>query len=335
MEAVPRVDLRDAVSSSGRAGFARTLREGLLATGFVRVVGHGVDPALVARVHDLFAEFFACDEATKRAAGGVPGGQRGFTPFGVEHAKDVATPDLKEFFHVGQEPGEQSALRTVYPANVWPEKPAGLREASLALYRSLEETAEVLLRAIEDAFALPAETLAGMLREGNSILRAAHYPPVTTPPPIATPPPVVATPPPIATPPPAAAREPAVRAAPHEDINLITLLCGATDEGLELRTTTGRWLEVPARPGEIVADVGDMLARVTNRRLPATTHRVVARGEAARRHRYSLPFFAHPRPECDLSVLPAFLEPGEAPRFAPITAAAFLEERLREIGLVS
>jgi isopenicillin N synthase-like dioxygenase len=126
-----------------------------------------------------------------------------------------------------------------------------------------------------------------------------------------------------------------VRAAPHEDINLITLLCGATDSGLELQARSGRWIEIPARPDEIVADVGDMLARITNGWLPSTTHRVIARGASARRHRYSLPFFAHPRPECELRVLPSFVTRDMPARFPPITAQAFLEERLREIGLVS
>jgi isopenicillin N synthase-like dioxygenase len=151
-----------------------------------------------------------------------------------------------------------------------------------------------------------------MLPGGNSILRAVHYPPV-----------------------PADADPRALRAAPHEDINLITLLPAASDEGLEILTPTGDWLPVSARPGEIVADAGDMLARMTNGRIPATTHRVVASGDAATRSRYALPFFAHPRPACDLGVAGEFLEAGDTPRFPPIRAEAFLEERLREIGLIS
>jgi isopenicillin N synthase-like dioxygenase len=310
---VERVDLRG-LAQPGRVRdrVLDTLLGGLAETGFVRVVGHGVDPALVQRTHALFGAFFALDEATKRRVGGVAGGQRGYTPFGVEHARDCALPDQKAFFHVGQELPAGHPLTDVYPVNVWPTDVPGLRAAALALYRELERVAAALLHAIADALVSPSDSLAGMIRHGNSILRAAHYPPVE-----------------------AGADPRAMRAAPHEDINLITLLCGATDDGLELRTHDGEWLAVASHPEEIVADVGDMLARVTNGRLPATTHRVLARGDAARRARQSLPFFAHPRPECALDVLPALLAEGDAPRLPPITAQAFLEERLREIGLVS
>lgn len=313
MDSVRCVDLRDAAASGGaRARFLGELRDGLVETGFVRVVGHGVDPDLVDRTHACFARFFALDEAAKGRVGGIAGGQRGFTPFGVEHARDSARPDQKEFFHVGQALPSGHPLRDVYPANVWPDEIPTLRVCALALYRALERTATALLRAIARGFGLDEAVFAEMIVDGNSILRAAHYPPVDE-----------------------SADPLAMRAAPHEDINLLTLLCGATDDGLELRTRSGTWTAVETQPGEIVADVGDMLARVTHDRLPATTHRVVARGAAARRHRQSLPFFAHPRPEVDLSVMDAFLEAGETPRFAPITAQAFLDERLREIGLVS
>ncbi len=313
MQNVRRIDLRDAEGDEAkRRSFRDTLLDGLVETGFVRVAGHGVGDALVARTHALYADFFALEQAEKQLVGGLAGGQRGFTPFGVEHARDSARPDQKEFFHVGQEPAPDSPLRGVYPENVWPDAPAGLRETSMTLYRELERVAGTLLREIALAFGLSPDRFSSMIVEGNSILRAAHYPPE-----------------------PEGADPHAMRAAPHEDINLVTLLCHATDEGLELLPRSGEWMAVEGRPGEIVADVGDMLARITNGRLPATTHRVVARGEAAGRHRYALPFFAHPRPECDLSVLPAFVREGERPHFPPITAQVFLEERLREIGLIS
>lgn len=310
---VERVDLGDWRDPNSRDDFRTRLEAGLTETGFVRLVGHGIEDTLVDRAHALFAQFFAQSEEAKLGAGGIAGGQRGFTPFGVEHARDCDEPDLKEFFHVGQELVSEHPLCAVYPPNVWPEAPAALRETALALYRALESAARALLEAIEDAFHLEVGALSGMIVHGNSILRAAHYPPVERTPP---------------------GSAELVRAAPHEDINLITLLCGATHAGLELLDRDGAWVEVPARPGEIVADVGDMLARVTNGALPATTHRVVARGRAGRADRYSLPFFAHPRPDCDLSVLPQFVSDEAPPRFAPITAGAFLEERLREIGLI-
>jgi isopenicillin N synthase-like dioxygenase len=147
-----------------------------------------------------------------------------------------------------------------------------------------------------------------MIELGNSVLRVLHYPPVT-------------------------AADGALRAAAHEDINLITLLCEATDSGLELLAPDGEWLAVECAPGQMVVDAGDMLARLTNEVVPATTHRVVNPSTAAHRDRYSLPFFAHPAPSCDLSVLPAFVSETRPPRFPPTTAGAFLEQRLREIGV--
>jgi isopenicillin N synthase-like dioxygenase len=313
MESIHLVDIRDHTSDDAgrRAAFSRTLRHGLEEHGFLRVAGHAVDGALMARAFELYAAFFALDEADRVVCGGVSGGQRGHTPFGVEHARDHPVPDLKEFFHVGQELDPADPLWAVYPANVWPEALPELRPTTLALYRSLEECAEVLLEALADAFELPRGAFASMLERGNSILRIAHYPPIG-----------------------AEVDARALRAAPHEDINLVTLLCEASESGLEILARSGKWVPVVAGPGEIIADAGDMLARITNGVVPATTHRVVAGPGAAERHRYSMPFFAHPRPECDLSVLPRFVATGEAPRFPPITAGGFLDERLREIGLV-
>jgi isopenicillin N synthase-like dioxygenase len=312
MESIHLVDIRDHTSGdpAKREALATTLRHGLEQHGFLRVAGHGVDARLMARAFALYEAFFALREDERAACGGVSGGQRGYTPFGVEHARDHPVADLKQFFHVGQELPPADPLAEVYPANVWPVSLPELRSTTLALYRALEDCARVLLESLALAFELPVDVFAGMLERGNSILRIAHYPPV------------------------GAGVDPrALRAAPHEDINLITLLCEASESGLEILTREGEWLPVIAGPGEIIADAGDMLARITNGVVPATTHRVVASRGAASRDRYSMPFFAHPRPECDLSVMPRFVAPGDEPRFAPITAGGFLDERLREIGL--
>ena len=311
MQQIPRIALADYEQASpgqdARRRFCDTLRASLCEWGFVRVGDHGIDAALIARVYVHFERFFALPAAAKDDCGGAAGGQRGYTPFGVEHAKGHAAPDLKEFFHVGQEPAGD------YPENRWPADTPDLREDALALFRELERCAARLLEALAEAFDLDRDRFAELVRGGNSILRAAHYPPV----------------PPDADP-------TSVRAAAHEDINLITLLCEATDAGLEIRPPgSPQWLAVEALPGELVVDSGDMLSRMTNDVLPATTHRVVNPPGAATRHRYSLPFFAHPRPECDLSVLPRFAGPERPVRHPPITAGAFLDERLREIGLVS
>lgn len=311
---VPKLDLRDAQSADLeiRVRFRQGLRAALTEFGFVRIVGHQIDEALIQSVYRAFETFFSGDEGNKALCNSAAGGQRGFTAFGLEHAKDQSEPDLKEFYHVGRELPPNHPLRARYPDNIWPADIPGLRAASLALYDALDTCAGSLLESLALSFELPEGTFTGMLREGNSILRVLHYPPLAE-----------------------AATGEAMRAAPHEDINLITLLCDATDAGLEILTQQGDWLAVPACAGEIVVDAGDMLARVTNDVVPATTHRVVTPDSARHRDRYSLPYFAHPYPACDLSVLQAFVGPNSPAKYPPISAAAFLDERLKEIGLIS
>lgn len=311
---IPTLDLRhyNADRASGRRGeMVRTLGDGLVEFGFLNVDGHGIEADLVRDVYALWRRFFELPEVVKARYAGVEGGARGFTPFGIEHAKGRVQADLKEFYHVGQEPPPGHRLRQVYPENLWPAEIPGIGEASMALYRRLEETARVILRALAAYFELPEETFSGMTEQGQSLLRIIHYPPV-----------------------PDRVEPGAVRAAEHEDINLITLLPEATDSGLEILSREGEWLPVASGPGEIVVDAGDMLSRTTNQVVPATTHRVVnPEGEAARRERYSMPFFVHPYPEVDLTVMERFVSAERPPRFPPITAGEFLEERLREIGL--
>ncbi|MEM6454799.1 MAG: 2-oxoglutarate and iron-dependent oxygenase domain-containing protein [Acidobacteriota bacterium] len=311
---IPTIDLADFhhADPNQRSAFVRTLGEGLEHFGFLTVEGHGVDHAVIRRVYEAFETFFALPDATKRRYAGVEGGARGYTPFGVEHAKGSDVPDLKEFWHVGQEPPADHPLRAVYPPNVWPAEVPSLHDDVRAFYRALETCAATLLEGIAMYYDLPQDTFASMMQHGNSILRAIHYPPVPDDRPMG-----------------------AVRAAAHEDINLITLLCEATEPGLEILTHDGSWLPVTALDGQIVVDAGDMLSRVTNGVVPATTHRVVNPPGAARdRHRYSMPFFVHPYPDCDLTVLPRFVSDDRPAQFPPITAGAFLQQRLREIGLI-
>src|SRR5579864_2788719 len=314
--AVPTIDLSDYTScdTSLRARAIAELGGSLVDIGFVVVEGHQIDERLVRDVYALWRRFFALDEAAKRRYAGIEGGARGYTPFGVEHARDHPTPDLKEFWHVGQELPPDHPLAHEYPPNVWPRELPELRQPTLALYHELERVAELLLMALAEHFALPEETFAAMTRGGNSVLRILHYPPV-------------------APGRPAAAAAPALRAAPHEDINLITLLCEATDSGLELLRRDGSWLPVAARPGQLVVDSGDMLCRLTNAVVPATTHRVVNPPASANRDRYSMPFFVHPRAACDLAVLDRFVSAERPCRFPPILAGELLDRRLREIGV--
>jgi len=320
--AVPTFDLSDYTScdTSMRSRGIATLGGALVDIGFVVVEGHQVDGGLVREVYSLWQRFFALDEAAKGRYAGVEGGARGYTPFGVEHARDNPMPDLKEFWHVGQELPAGHALAGEYPPNVWPRELPELRQPTLALYRELERVAELLLKALAEHFALPEETFAAMMRGGNSVLRILHYPPVPWPAPAM---PAM----------PAMSAASALRAAPHEDINLVTLLCEATGSGLELLRRDGAWLPVEARPGQIVVDAGDMLSRVTNQAVPATTHRVVNPPPSANRDRYSMPFFVHPYPACDLAVLERFVSAERPRRFPPVTAGELLSRRLTEIGL--
>jgi isopenicillin N synthase-like dioxygenase len=329
MRGIPTLNLRGYRRGTPieRAQFARELRDGLCELGFVALEGHGIDPVLIRSVFRRFETFFSLPEVEKLACAGVAGGQRGFTPFGIEHARDRMHADLKEFFHVGQPcPGESVAevsdegefAREVatYPANVWPKDSRELEADAVCMFRALERCAQELLCALAESFDLPRETFAAMMHGGNSILRALHYPPVS----------------------PEAAHG-ALRAAAHEDINLITLLCEASESGLEIMRPARAgeaegWLPVEVSRGQIVVDSADMLSRVTNGVIPATTHRVVNPAPGSNAHRYSLPFFAHPRPSCDLSVIDRFVTSERPCAYPPITAGEFLEQRLHEIGLL-
>ncbi len=308
---IPTVDLDDYTSGDGaaRSRMIGTLGDGLREFGFLNVEGHGIDASLIQVTYELWQRFFKLPDDVKRRYAGFARGALGYTPFGVEHAKDNPLPDLKEFWHVGQEPPEGHSFRQVYAANVWPAEIPEIRQPTLRLYKSLERVAENLLRALAEYFAMPRDTFSSMMDVGNSILRIIHYPPVRP------------------------EHEPAVRAAAHEDINLITLLCEATDSGLEILTREGEWMAVESGPGQIVVDAGDMLSRFTNEIVPATTHRVVNPAEDAARDRYSMPFFVHPYPDCDLTIPERFVSAENPPKHPPITAGEFLERRLREIGL--
>lgn len=297
-DAIAHLDLRpfrDGDETDRRA-FSSALMAGLKRHGFITLEGHLVDETLLADSYRLAAQFFALPEAAKRAYAGA---LRGYTPFGVEHAKDHAAPDLKEFWQIGHEKGGE------HP-NVWPDEPAAFRDTFLTLFERLFETGGLLLEAIALGLDLPADYFAPRVEGGTSLLRLLHYPPI-----------------------PEGVDPDCVRAAAHEDINLITLLVAADGAGLELLDKDGRWLPVETARGDLVVDTGDMMARITNGVLPATTHRVV-NPTGPNVSRYSMPFFLQPRSEVVLDVIDSCRGEGDA---APMTAGAFLNQRLKAIGL--
>ena len=297
-------------------GFAQEFGASFSKYGFAVVTDHGLDPDLVVRGWTMTKAYFDRPDAAKRADV-LPGrgGARGYTPFGTEIAKDAAAHDLKEFFHVGRDLplGDASAhvLRSSMPDNIWPQGPAEFRETMQALYAAFDAVGLQLLSAIARYLRLAPDWFDQPVGLGNSVLRLLHYPPVTS-------------------------EGPAVRAGAHEDINLITLLLGAEEAGLEILRPDGSWLGIAPPPDALVVNVGDMLQRLTNHVLPSTTHRVRNPSAERRVHsRYSMPFFVHLRSDHLIETLPGCIAADRPNRYPdPILADDYLTQRLREIGLI-
>ncbi|MGQ4584100.1 2-oxoglutarate and iron-dependent oxygenase domain-containing protein [Lysobacter sp. F60174L2] len=307
---IPTLDIRR--FDSDRDAFVAEIGAAYREWGFAGIRGHGIPQERIAAAYDVFERFFALPEEVKRkyhVAGS--GGARGYTPYGVETAKGAQHFDLKEFWHVGREVPRESKYAAVMPPNLWPDEIPEFREIAYGLYESLDRLGARILSALALHIGLAEDYFADKTNCGNSILRPIHYPPITTP------------------------EIPNERAGAHEDINLITLLVGASAAGLEVRSHQGEWMPFTAEADTIVVNIGDMLQRLTNHVYPSTTHRVVnPQGEAARQPRYSTPFFLHPNPDFLIDVLPSTITPGNPSRYPePITAQAYLDERLREIKL--
>ncbi len=296
-----------------RGDFTDRIGQGWREFGFVAVRDHGIDDDVIESAYAAFRAFFALPEHAKQGLR-LPGkgGARGYTGFGVEQARDHTVPDLKEFWHVGREIEDNNPYPDILLPNLWPQEPAGFRTAALDLYSALDDLGNRVLEAIALDLGLERDWFADKVDRGNSVLRAIHYPPI------------------------AGAPEGAVRAARHEDINLITLLIGSKEQGLEILTRDGQWVPVTTLPGSIVVNVGDMLQRLTNHVYPSTTHQVVnPPGEAARQSRYSIPFFLHPNPDFVIETLPQCIRADNPDRYPEsITSHGYLVERLREIGLL-
>jgi len=307
-DAVPTLDAR----SAGSEQFARDISAAYEEYGFVIIQNHGIDKQVIDQCLSCFRQFFALPEAQKKryqVPGG--GGARGYTPFGIETAKDSKHHDLKEFWHVGRElpPGSRYA-RDMAP-NIWVDAIPGFRESTLSLYESFDTLGRRLLAPIAHTLGLPKHYFDDKVNFGNSVLRVIHYPPMAPEP------------------------TPSVRAGAHEDINVITLLLGAEEAGLEVKDHDGRWIAINPPAGSLVCNIGDMLQRLVNHRLPSTTHRVVNPAPERRGFpRYSTPFFLHFNSDYLIKTLPSTIDAAHPDRYPePITADGYLQERLREIKL--
>ncbi len=298
--------------SDDAASFAQAIGESFRNFGFALVKDFAIDRALIDRAWQLSEAFFALPEDEKRRYHDPAiAGARGYTPFGVEIAKDAKAHDLKEFWHIGRDLPEGSPLADSMPPNVWPRRPEGFREVFSELYRQFDRTGAIILSRIAVYLSLDEDWFDQPIAEGNSVMRLLHYPPLEN-----------------------VAGE-AIRAGAHGDINLITLLLGAEEAGLELLTRDGKWISASPPEGALVVNVGDMLERLTNHVLPSTIHRVRNPDpERARFSRYSMPFFLHLRSDFPITTLPQCIS-AQAPDRYPesILADDFLQQRLKEIGL--
>lgn len=314
MKSIPSVDLKDFLSEDPRRKqkFVDEIGKAYEDIGFVALKGHFLSDTLV---HDLYAEiksFFDLPLETKKKyeIEGL-GGQRGYTSFGKEHAKGRKEGDLKEFWHFGQYVQNDPKLETEYPKNVEVKELPKFNEVGKEAYKMLEKTAKYVLRALALHLGLKESYFDGYIKNGNSILRPIHYPPITSEP------------------------KKAVRAAAHGDINLITLLMGAQGRGLQVQNHDGQWIDAIAQPDELMINVGDMLSRHTNNKLKSTIHRVVnPPKELWGKSRYSIPFFMHPISDMKLDVLDICVNKNNPKQFKDITAGEFLNQRLVELGLI-
>jgi isopenicillin N synthase-like dioxygenase len=310
---IPVVDLSTFTngSESDRKAFVYELGRAYEDVGFVAVKNHGIPDELIDELYRYVKEFFSLPLPIKKNYEKPElAGQRGYTSFGKEHAKGSTAPDLKEFYQYGQTVEDDDPVAVEYPANVSVNEVPQLTPTLFRAYRHFEKSGRALLKAIALYLGLDENYFEPFVVNGNSILRAIHYPPITQEP------------------------SSAIRAEQHEDINLITLLVGASAEGLQILTKQNEWVGVTALPGQIVVNVGDMLQRLTNNRLRSTTHRVV---NPPREHwgtsRFSIPFFLHPKSSMSLACLDNCIDADHPKAYEDATAGEYLDERLREIGL--
>lgn len=308
---VPELSLLSYVNGNAdeKAQFVDKLFTGIKDYGFIILTDHTLTQEVIDKGYAAVKEFFNSPlEEKEKCISAKGGGQRGYTPFGKEHAKGNPNIDLKEFYHVGREVSEEHKFYKYYPQNIFPKNVENFEKDLTNLYNELDKTSDILLKALGEALGVDENYFSDMIDTGNSILRAIHYPPVGEAPPVGS-----------------------IRAAAHGDINLITILMGATASGLQLLDRDGTWLDVETKEGQLVVDAGDMMSRITNDLIPATIHRVI-NPEDSTSARFSMPFFVHPHPEAMLECIPSCV--GEGAKYPPVSAHESLQQRLREIGLM-
>lgn len=309
---VPTLSLRSYTKGSPqeKQTFVNELFDALKYYGFIILKDHGVNTDMLDTSYEQLETLFNLPEETKRSyISKVGGNQRGYTPFGKEHAKNAQVSDLKEFWHVGRELPDGHKYKTQFPENITPKEVTGFDQTMRELYTSLDVVGDAMLEALTGPLKVEKDFFKKMTVDGNSILRLLHYPPI-----------------------PDSVDPRCIRAAAHEDINLITILVAATTSGLELLDRDGKWLPIETDKNNLIVDAGDMLARITNDVIPSTTHRVVNPADGKNDHRYSMPFFIHPNPEATLTCLESCK--GDGAKWPPILAQDFLMQRLHEIGLM-
>ena len=314
MNNIPSVDLADFISGDPKRKqkFVDEIGKAYEEIGFVALKNHFLDNDLEENLYKEVKTFFDLPlEVKKKYEIEGLAGQRGYISFGKEHAKGKKEGDLKEFWHFGQEPSEDANLIEDYPENVQVEELKDFNKTGMEAYRMLEKTGIYVLRALALYINLDENYFDHWASNGNSILRPIHYPPITEEP------------------------KGAVRAGAHGDINLITLLMGASTGGLQVLRKDGEWIDAIPEEDELVINVGDMLERHTNNKLRSTIHRVInPPKEQWSQPRYSIPFFMHPRSEMKLDCLEECIDENHPKQYEDITAGEFLHQRLVEIGLI-
>ncbi len=310
---IPVVDLADFLSGDQKrkGAFVQALGKAYEDVGFVAVKNHGIPDTLIGDLYKYVQQFFSLPlDHKKKYEKPELAGQRGYTSFGKEHAKGSDAPDLKEFFQFGQTVEDGDAVESEYPPNVPVGEVPPFTPTFFKAYRAFEKSGKALLQAIALYLGLDEHYFDDQIHNGNSILRAIHYPPITQEP------------------------KSAIRAEQHEDINLITLLVGASADGLQILTKQNEWVGVTSLPDQIVVNVGDMLQRLTNNKLKSTTHRVVnPPRDKWHTSRFSIPFFLHPKSQMSLACLDSCIDKKHPKAYPDATAGEYLDERLREIGL--